>query len=180
MIEYIQTPVTIEKFELHKHIKSELMLAINKATADHLFVHNNTDITRCDWQSNGKADREWVQILIPKLMPWLNAWSKQFGYEYCSINELWFQQYETSSFHGWHIHGSNWTAVYYLDMPNNAPKTKWINPKDKNINEFNVSEGDILIFPSYIIHRAPMNTSSDTKTIISWNMNTELTYNSSY
>lgn len=43
------------------------------------------------------------------------------------------------------------------------------------IAEFDIKEGDILTFPSFVIHRAPINTNTHRKTIISWNMDTELT-----
>jgi hypothetical protein len=40
--------------------------------------------------------------------------------------------------------------------------------------EFDVTEGDILIFPSFVVHKAPKNNDVRIKTIISWNMDTEL------
>jgi hypothetical protein len=39
------------------------------------------------------------------------------------------------------------------------------------INKFSVKEGDILIFPSFILHRGKRNKSNKTKTIISFNCN---------
>ena len=84
---------------------------------------------------------------------------------------MWFQQYANGSQHGWHIHGDHMTAVYYLDLPKDSPKTEWINPMDNTVNQFDVEEGDIIIFPSWIVHRAPINESNNMKTIISWNFN---------
>jgi hypothetical protein len=66
------------------------------------------------------------------------------------------------------------TSVYYLDFPKDSSKTEWIDPMDITVHQFDVEEGDIITFPSWIIHRAPENKSNDIKTIISWNSNVYL------
>ena len=72
--------------------------------------------------------------------------------------------------HGWHAHSDNFTGVYYLDLPTNAPKTQIINSfTQDNILTPEVEEGDLLMFPSYVIHRAPKITENINKTIISFN-----------
>ena len=56
-------------------------------------------------------------------------------------------------------------------MPNNDYKTEYINPLDKNdIKFFDIKEGDLIIFPSYLIHRAPIVKNDIVKTIISFNL----------
>jgi ectoine hydroxylase-related dioxygenase (phytanoyl-CoA dioxygenase family) len=60
--------------------------------------------------------------------------------------------------------------VYYLDLPKDTPRTQWINPTNLSEETFDVAEGDIIIFPSWLIHRAPQNKSKEMKTIISWNI----------
>ena len=55
-------------------------------------------------------------------------------------------------------------------MPEDSPKTEWIDPVTQEHKEFNVQEGDIITFPSWIKHRSTTNLSKGTKTIISWNM----------
>jgi uncharacterized RmlC-like cupin family protein len=88
------------------------------------------------------------------------------------MQELWFQQYYKNSQHGWHTHSSNFTSVYYLELENDAPKTKIVNAfNQKEIIELNVVEGDIVIFPSFVIHQGPKNISNNRKTIISYNTN---------
>ena len=37
-----------------------------------------------------------------------------------------------------------------------------------------VKEGDVVMFPSYVIHQAPRNKGVDTKTIISWNSDADI------
>ena len=118
--------------------------------------------------------RPWTNFFLPLLNVHLIQSMHEFNQHQFDITQLWFQQYNTNSNHSWHTHGNNWTNVYYLDLPPDSPKTQFINPIDNSIQEFNVSEGDILSFPSFIPHQAPTNLSNSTKTIISWNMDTTI------
>ena len=86
------------------------------------------------------------------------------------INNLWFQQYEQNGTHGWHIHGSNYTGVYYVEFEKNYAKTELINPIDDEKIIIDAEEGDIVIFPSFIIHRSALQKVNKTKTIISFNL----------
>lgn len=174
----LESPFIIGRFEKHDELKELILTAINNQKEfDHLIeTHDDVDITRCDWNtSRFNYDREWLKILRPHLFEHLNAVTKELGYALFKIREIWFQQYAQGSLHGWHVHASNWTNVYYLDLPENTPRTQYIDPfTQKEIYEFDVKEGDILTFPSFVIHRAPVNTCETRKTIISWNMDTEL------
>jgi uncharacterized RmlC-like cupin family protein len=57
-----------------------------------------------------------------------------------------------------------------VHLPEGSARTEWIDPVTKHVHTFDVREGDIITFPSWVIHRAPVNTAKETKTIISWNM----------
>ena len=114
--------------------------------------------------------RPWTSFFLPLLIPFMRNRMANLHYTDIKIQALWFQQYYQNSFHGWHTHGNNWTSVYYLDLPDDSPKTELIINDKLVIPE--ISEGDIITFPSHIIHRAAPNKSSLPKTIISWNMDT--------
>jgi hypothetical protein len=96
-------------------------------------------------------------------------------YKKAIIDKIWFQQYVNGNTHGWHTHGNNFTGVYYLELPNDAPKTQLVNPfSQTEIFEPDVKEGKIIIFPSYVIHRAPLVSNQNLrKTIISFNVDFE-------
>ena len=97
---------------------------------------------------------------------------KELGYDGYTMHDIWFQQYAKHSKHGWHTHSANFTNVYYLQLPAGSPKTQIVSPYDQcNVIEVDVSEGDILVFPSFVIHKAPPNLLDETKTIISYNIN---------
>ena len=171
-------PCSIETLTVHHEIKNKLLTDILSAPLGHnvTYSSDNTDITRCDWNHAREKDRVWVKTLLPALTNHLSLWAVTMGFKSFMIRDLWFQQYELGSQHDWHTHGCNWTGVYFLDIPDNSEKTKFKDPMNTEIeNEFDVSEGDILIFPSFVIHKAPTNNNQKTKTIISWNMETILT-----
>ena len=173
----LDCPFIITPLKQHLEIKDKLLDAINRQESDHLAEEqDDMDISRCDWRlGRWDYEREWFKILRDPLVATLDEVTKELGYAYFKIMEIWFQQYQQASHHGWHVHGHNWTNVYFLELPKDSPRTQYINPFNQNdIHTFDVQEGDILTFPSFVIHRAPANQSSDRKTIVSWNMDTEL------
>ena len=85
---------------------------------------------------------------------------------------MWYHQYAKNSVHNWHIHGENYTGVYYLELPDDTPKTELIDQYDKKIT-VEANEGDVVIFPSFIIHRGPKVLNDSRKTIISFNLEFE-------
>ena len=174
----LNSSYVIGEFKEHLALKDQILNEINiQKEFDRLVeTEDAVDITRCDWNtSRWDYNRPWLQVVRPSLFTHLQQVTNMLGYAEFKIREIWFQQYEQNSLHGWHVHGSNWTNVYFLELPDDCPKTQFIDPYNQTtIGEFDVKEGDILTFPSYVIHRAPINSSTKRKTIISWNMDTEL------
>ena len=174
----LESTFIINPLEEHKQIKDEVLKLIDEQELfENLYDPNDgVNITKCDWgTSRWDRNRKWVNTLMKDLGPHLQNTIKEMGYVEFTLQEMWYQQYEKASGHGWHVHGQNWTNVYFLELPEGSPKTQFINPFDQTtISEFNVKEGDVLTFPSYVIHRAPINRGDERKTIISWNMDTEL------
>jgi len=183
-ISKIECPCVVGHFDSHASLKPLILNAINSQKEFNRVVDKTglTDITRSDWNTSKlDSEKEWLKILQPELMNYLTKFINVLGYKKFVINEIWFQQYYTNSKHDWHVHSSNWTNVYYLDLPPGSPKTQLKNPMNQEeVFELDVKEGDILTFPSFIIHRAPINFSNKPKTIISWNMNTDVEIDSLY
>jgi len=171
-------PVVISHLNDHDSIKDEIMFHINNQTANRIYSeeHDDLDITRCDWNVSREIPRNWLEILRPSLTKELDIIYNELGYDKYDIKNIWFQQYATNGTHGWHVHvDCQWTNVYYVDMPDECPQTEIINPyNQKEIIKIDVKEGDILTFPSFVIHRAPVNTSTKTKTIISFNSDADI------
>jgi len=155
----------------HDQYKESLLNKINNASSDSLIQstnYYNDTINRVDWNNSQDMEREWVIESKPYLSNYLTQWTNSVNFDEWYINQIWFQQYEHQGTHGWHTHGSNFTGVYYVDLPEGTPKTQLV--LNNNVIDVNIKEGDILIFPSFVIHRAPPNKSDKIKTIISFNI----------
>ena len=169
------------QFPKHLEMKETILTLIAAATEQSTETVSVMDdyytdkVTNLDWSSSTDFSRPWVQYFKPNLDVLLNDVVNACGYKHCNIKDIWFQQYQINDTHGWHIHGHNFTGVYYLDLPTNAPKTQIVNPYTQdNILTPEVGEGDVLMFPSYVIHRGPQITEKLNKTIISFNCNVKL------
>lgn len=168
-----EVPVIINSFKNHYEIKNKLISIIDSKTyaKSEFFEPAEVNISRGDWDKNRDYDREWVNFIFPEISETILETINEIGYRSFNINEIWFQQYEESSMHGWHIHGSNFTGIYYVELPKGTPPTEILNPSTKKeIISLEVKEGDIVIAPSYFLHRAPKNNSNKRKTIIAFNL----------
>jgi hypothetical protein len=127
-------------------------------------------ITRLDWDHARNGNRYWVQQFLTHLQPKLDEIMNNLGYHNAIIQEIWFQQYNKDDVHTWHVHGHNFTGVYYVELGDDAPKTELIVPyNQESLVTPDVSVGSLLIFPSYVMHRAPTVNKDIRKTIISFN-----------
>lgn len=161
-------------FEQHNDIKDKILKLIDdnkyETLQEEVGVFSNR-ITKLDWNSGKDLTRDWAKFCYPILQEELTKIINQIGYVECHIEDLWFQQYYHNDTHGWHTHGHNFTVVYYLELDKESPKTELIDPADQDkIITPEIKEGDILIFPSYVIHRAPVLNNKIRKTIISANI----------
>jgi hypothetical protein len=165
---------TVKQFDQHSFLKDRLLKEINHT--ENKSLKNKDDyytdsINRLDWHDNCNFEREWVKVIYKDLNNFFNKVFKILGYDDCLIKNIWFQQYKEHGTHGWHTHGHTFTGAYYLDLPKDSPCTQIIVPANQNkLITLVVKEGDISIFPSYTIHRSPINKTKYTKTIISFNL----------
>jgi len=92
--------------------------------------------------------------------------------------EVWFQKYEKNMNHAVHTHGpTGFSSVCFVEYDKNVHKaTTFISPFGNYItgelqrHEPKVEEGDIIFFPSNLLHYAPVNLSDKTRIIISFNL----------
>jgi hypothetical protein len=164
----------VSKFKDHNLVKENALKLIDGSNFDRVIQTNSeTDITKTDWAYSSNFERPWIKFLSQTLFNHMLNVYEDLGYDGFTIHEMWFQQYQKNSQHGWHTHSANFTNVYYLELPKHSPKTQIVVPfNQKEIIEIDVEEGDILVFPSFVIHKAPKNLIDDRKTIISYNVNT--------
>ena len=174
----LETPCIIQNLQDHKKIKKDLINLLNETESD--FLQDNTEyfgdlIHRLDWSKSSDFSRKWVEFLKPYLHKQLKKFANKLGYQDIKFKNLWFQQYNENGKHGWHVHGDNYTGVYYVKFSDKSAKTELIDPFSQNKKIIiDAKEGDVVIFPSYVIHRAQIQKEKTNKTIISFNINFEL------
>ena len=171
---FIYTPVIVDSFPLHKRIKKGLLKALADSKGDpykNITSTMSDDLSKTDWPLSGDFSRPWVKKYGPMIKKFLSKHALHLGYRKLDISRLWFQQYKQQQTHGWHGHARNYTGAYYVELPKNSEPTQILFPQnlDKTFS-VNVKEGDMILFPSYFIHRSPPLKNNKRKTIISWNM----------
>ena len=150
----------------HDKIKSKLLDIIENYEP----VKEYPDtISKTDFYDSGK--REYWNILNEGLEPlWKEISNKYWVEEWYS--KLWFQQYSNNDFHGWHLHSeASISMSYLLELPDPRYSTEFVDNENNKRFQLNVCEGDVIIFPSYTIHRAPIIKSDIRKTTIAINLN---------
>ncbi len=172
----IETPYIIKPFKYHKEIKDSLLNYLEKSNfSSPEDKESETQITKADWFDATNMSRDWVKYVAPRLMEEVQVMYKELGFDILKVTEIWFQQYLQGSEHGWHSHSGNWTNVYYLEFPEGSPKTLLVSPFDKKtVIEVDVKEGDLLCFPAFVMHKAPVNLSNNRKTILSYNIDSDV------
>jgi len=171
----INTLIVKKQFKEHNFIKDNLLKIIKSCKDESLKSKDeyySDSIEKLDWSESKNFKREWVNYIIEPLLNNLTEMISSIGFETYILTEIWFQQYVKNSEHGWHTHGSNYTGVYYVELNENSPQTEIMNPDDLTKKQkLNVKEGDIIIFPSFVVHKAPKLINDYRKTIVSFNIN---------
>lgn len=172
----------IFKFSLpaHKKIKKKLLEHIAQEPAVAHTKKNDSNscydiISRSDFTTPG-GERKYWEYLSPFLYDFMEeTYRKKLRFKETLNIHYWFQQYVAGDTHPWHRHNYTFfTNVYYVELDKNAPPTEIFLPLEKNILVPDVKEGDILSFPSFLLHRSPVSKSKKIKTIISFNVTTDL------
>jgi len=156
-----------DRFKHHDLVQDQLIKLLNKAQND-FDCHPRDKIDYLDWQKSTDMDREWVKFIKPLLEKHFLKCIKNLKLNTVHIRNLWFQKYKKNGVHNWHIHGNNYTGVYYLKFPEHSTKTQLVNKQ--KILEIDAKEGDIVIFPSFVVHRSPKITEDIEKIIVSFNL----------
>lgn len=165
-------PILKQRLKCHKKIKKELLKLIDEEPTHSLkkIDYQYTDsISRLDWHNRNNFKRKWVQLLVKDLHNNFENQVNEIGLKGVEINDLWFQQYFKEDTHGWHIHGHSFTGVYYVELFKDSPRTQIVEPTAEKLITVEAKEGDVIIFPSVYIHRAPSLKTNKRKTIVSFN-----------
>ena len=155
--------VHIFKVEDHDYYKPRLLESIQKMIDD-----NNIQLNEKGYYYDfniPKAPRTYDKLVNQVLYPYVSELSEMYGLRYDKHSTYWFQQYLQSSDFGWHQHSGHWACVYYLELPEMSEVTEFL-----NYGQFDVEEGDVIFFPTFLVHRSPTIKSNLRKTIIATNV----------
>jgi len=129
----------------------------------------NDSVSKCDYKLCKDLNRSWVKKLIPNLNISLQEMFSSMGYTGYSLIDMWYHQYSEGDTYGWHYHGLQYAGIYYLEFSKNCGRTQMCSPYSFKKQKIEVREGDVVIFPAHLIHRALPN-GKERKTAISFNL----------
>jgi hypothetical protein len=162
---YYKRPV-----EGHQFLRDNILKAIDASPNIYNMTSTESHIT--DYKVDVSVPRLYDTIVMPAIMSHMRAVEQVYKFKGINLISFWFQKYNTGDFHDWHVHPScHFTNVYFVELPDTTLVTQVKNPfDDNNIIDITVNEGDILTFPGFFYHQAPV-VSNGVKTIISFNTN---------
>ena len=161
------TEILIDSVKTHQEIRNKLLVEIEQAHGEVSKHPQQFElISKTDWVLEEVRERRWIQLFWPHLTNALKNMIQHLRFNSVDIKTIWYQQYQQNDTHGWHIHGqSQYSGIYYLEYENTPTQIR-VNDR---IQDIEVSEGDIVIMPTYIIHRCPPVKTNKRRTIIAFN-----------
>lgn len=162
----------ITNIQEHNSIKNNLLSLMDSLPVDNK-EYREEDIERTDWNLHEHYNREYLELFYNIITPYMENMCRTLLSTRWEILNAWFQQYQKTNLHDWHTHGACMYAnVYFLELPESELVTQLYDVHTKNIITLeDVKEGDLITFPSNMIHRSPQNQTNYRKTIISFNSN---------
>lgn len=162
----------VRKMPNHDALKPVMLSLIQSAEYESKKdLSNNLErINKYDFSLLGE-DRPWSSLFSEYINGFMASLPDSILYKNAEMRGVWFQQYESGDYHHWHPHpGSNFAGIYYLELPDQEHATEFVEPFNTSlIRRFNVSEGDVVLFPASLLHRSPINDSKKRKTVIAFN-----------
>lgn len=156
--------ILITKIKNSKEINKNLLKLINEIKnpySEGLF----SNISNTDWNLQKEQNKKHIEYFFKIIRPYMDKIAFKLKSKNWQIHNCWFQQYLKSDYHQWHTHPStNFSNVYFIELPNKLLATEILKHK-----KLNIKEGYLLTFPGYLYHRSPVNKSKKRKTIISFN-----------
>lgn len=177
-----EVPVFVTHLDQHEELKRDLKELLDSLAAREITV-KGSPIAKSSY-GQGKLNQQWRPLFLKTAMPHLQELYNDLKTPEWEIRQMWFQTYEKGNLHRAHTHGGyTWANVYFLDLPNPElatafyhPARHWVelrgHPKTDSppVLRPPIREGDIVTFPGYLEHEAPLVAGDDTKTIISFNV----------
>lgn len=170
----ISNNIFVNKFENYDKIKPFLVDAI-RSSPGQKFV----DVTKTDWDGghNHNRNSNYWKILSPFVETSFNNVKQHLYKEYAEYmtthyGYVWYQIYGYDSFHSFHTHpGCSFSNVFFVNLPNQIVQTDFVGLN----NPIHLEEGDMVTFPSYLLHRSPKNPFTEDKIVVAFNISFDCT-----
>ena len=130
-----------------------------------------------DFFINGKVKEfpSYFHTVVDVIKPYLKDFMDGNPVEFV---EMWYQKYYNLVEHKTHCHGfTGWSSIIYVEFdPKVHESTRFFSPFrqpwdcDVEVFQPKVKEGDMILFPSSLLHEAPVNRTNTRRTIISYNI----------
>ena len=139
---------------------------------DHLGINLQTPVKYIS------SSAQYEPVFLSMISPYLKQFLKRADYKFTEVSRVWTQRYSKGDYHAPHDHGpEGFACVFYAQLdPEVHLPTEFIQPwiphtgnRDMESPD-NVVEGDLVIFPSNLMHMAPPHSSDKYRTIISFNL----------
>lgn len=171
IVHQVRAPIFVNHVTDHEFIKPKILEVINAADK-FSYSCSSGRITNTDFHVKDKfcaeSSAQYWDLVLPSVNQHLSSLCNFFRTSGFIVDNYWFQEYHFGDQHTWHTHGScMFSNVYYLSLPDGACKTTFRIFGEEV--EFDVSEGDIISFPSHIMHCSKEHKGEQPKVVIAFN-----------
>ena len=158
----------------------EKKLKIQNAISHQVFTRNTANNVSF-FDSDRENYRNYINDFLTIFSDELQEFGQELNLNSLKIEDIWTVQYDKGDYHVVHNHGAgNLSAVLYLDYDEKEHSGTYFVPGQDNFNNRTeitsptVQEGDIVIFPSNVLHFTVPNTSDKVRRVISFDISYNL------
>ena len=163
----INSYILVQKIKEHNQIKDNLLSLMNKMP-DREIATDFESIKKTDYYLPKEHVRGYGDLFLKTIKPYNDNIKNFYNAREFWIINYWYQQYQDTDYHKWHVHPTTLLSnVYYVELENRN-STVFYDNVTKQEYKFELEEGDLVTFPSMLAHKSQSNSKSR-KTIISYN-----------
>ncbi len=172
-------PLIRYKIENWEHNKKRILDALPPEELHKGYNNGRNDqgmITDYHAQHDHKEElAPYIPVVVNIIKPYLKQFAPDIPIHF---TDIWYQKYYKHDYHMTHNHGGvGWSGIIYVELDADSHDSTYFfppfgNPFDGANNEYKpkVEEGDMLLFPSSILHESSINRTDKRRTIISYNI----------
>ena len=168
-------------YRYHLEDQDPIKARVEEYYKDNKLKENTPDQWNCNLFTSYGSGKFPIGECLDAFTPTLDEFQTE-SQSYCNmiLTDLWLNVYESQNWQEKHIHSpGQWSGVYYVHFdPNEHKATNFYHPCETLLATAGITqntlvpwvqEGDMIIFPSWLEHAAPMNKSSKMRSTISFN-----------